>query len=117
MSKSDLEEALATRWRQLGGPPMMRELRFAPPRRWRLDFAHPQAMVAIEAEGGVWSGGRHVRGKGFEDDCAKYNHAATLGWLVFRVTAGMLERDPVGTLEPIIATIARAVDVADWDDE
>ena len=70
-----------------------REYRFAPPRRWRFDFAHPASRVAIEIEGGHWSGGRHTRGAGFEADCQKYNTAAALGWYVFRLTTGMIKDD------------------------
>lgn len=112
MADSDLEALLDNRWRVLGGPDLEPEVRFAQPRRWRFDRAHLASMVAIEAEGGVYSGGRHTRGKGFEDDCEKYNAAAALGWLVFRVTAGMLDRDPAGVLLPIMATIAKRHDAA-----
>ena len=62
------------------------EHRFAAPsRQWRLDFAWPDRKVAIEIEGGVWSRGRHVRPKGFIDDCEKYNAATLNGWRVYRV--------------------------------
>ena len=62
------------------------ELRFSPPRRWRFDYAWTQYKIAVEIEGGVWSGGRHNRGKGFLNDMEKYNRAAVLGWGVFRFT-------------------------------
>ena len=73
-------------------PPPIAEYRFAPPRRWRFDFAWPDLMTAVEFEGGVWSGGRHTRGKGFENDCEKYNEAAARGWRVYRFTGGMVDR-------------------------
>lgn len=60
------------------------EYRFAPPRRWRFDFAWPAHKVALEVEGGVWTGGRHVSGAGFVKDMEKYNAAAVLGWRVLR---------------------------------
>lgn len=63
-----------------------REYRFHPTRRWRFDFAWPDRRVAVEVEGGVWVGGRHVQGTGFEKDCEKYSEAASLGWRVLRVT-------------------------------
>jgi len=63
-----------------------REYRFAPPRRWRADFCHHDAMVLVEIEGGTWVGGRHTRGSGFEKDCEKYNAAAELGYAVLRYT-------------------------------
>lgn len=121
---SEAELAFDGMWRLLGGPDLRREVRFAAEhvglgpgvrdrlvlanlRDWRLDFAHDGARVAIEVEGGVYSKGRHVRPGGFEEDAAKYNAAAILGWLVFRVTPQMVERDPVGVLGPIIETIER----------
>ena len=66
------------------------EYRFAPPRRWRFDYAWPQPKVALEVEGGVWIRGRHTRGKGYLADCEKYSEAASMGWLVLRTTPGAL---------------------------
>ena len=68
-----------------------REYRFAPPRHWRFDFAWPAVKLAVEIEGGVWSRGRHTRGKGFIADCDKYNAATMLGWRVLRFTRQHLE--------------------------
>jgi very-short-patch-repair endonuclease len=62
------------------------EYRFAPPRRWRFDVAFPDRMLAVEIEGGVWSGGRHTRPTGFLRDAEKYNRAAILGWRLLRFT-------------------------------
>ena len=68
-----------------------REWKFNVKRRWRFDFCWPSRMVAVELEGGVYSGGRHVRGGGFEKDCEKYNAAALAGWKVGRFTARMVD--------------------------
>lgn len=65
-------------------PDACAELRFDPVRRWRFDFAIPSHKVAIEIDGGVWTGGRHTRGQGFLDDCEKLNAAACAGWRVLR---------------------------------
>jgi hypothetical protein len=62
-------------------------------RRWRFDIAWPDQKIALEVEGGAYTQGRHTRGKGFEEDCRKYNAAALDGWLVFRMTPGMLEAE------------------------
>ncbi len=70
--------------------PMDREVMFDDTRRWRFDFADTKAKIAVEIEGGVWSGGRHTRGKGFGEDCVKYNRAQELGWTVFRYTTAMV---------------------------
>jgi very-short-patch-repair endonuclease len=66
----------------------VREHRFDPSRRWRFDFAWPAHMLAVEIEGGVWSGGRHTRGAGFVGDCEKYNTATLAGWRVLRFHEG-----------------------------
>jgi len=65
------------------------EYRFAPPRRWRFDLAMPGKMIAVEIDGGTWTGGRHVRGDGYERDCRKLNAATALGWAVYRMTTAM----------------------------
>src|SRR5579875_2148816 len=57
---------------------------------YRFDFAWPEKKIAVECEGGHWTGGRHVRGYGFEKDCRKYNRAALLGWKVLRFTSAMI---------------------------
>ena len=109
---SDLERTFDTLWRQLGGPPLFAEYHFAPDRDWRFDRCHPYARIAIEIDGGTWNGGRHTTGAGFRDDCIKLNAAASLGWLVYRLTADML-RDPDQHLAPIIAKITDLMDEGD----
>ena len=76
--------------RGLGLSKPIEEFRFHPKRRWRFDLAWPDRKLAVEIEGGVYSHGRHTRGKGFTRDCAKYNEAVILGWRVLRVTTGMV---------------------------
>ena len=61
------------------------EYRFAPPRRWRFDYAWIQASVAVEIEGITHYGngiGRHQSAKGFVADCEKYEAALLDGWRV-----------------------------------
>lgn len=74
-----------------GLPPFQREHKFHPGRQWRLDFAWPEFLIALEIEGGIWVKGRHIRPAGFEKDCEKYNAAATLGWTVLRATGAMVK--------------------------
>jgi very-short-patch-repair endonuclease len=62
------------------------EFRFHPVRRWRFDYAHLKARIAIEVEGGAFSKGRHTRGTGFIKDMEKYNTAVIMGWRVLRYT-------------------------------
>ena len=92
-AKSELEAQLAYQIKLARLPAPDREYRFAPPRRWRFDFAFIELSLAVEVEGGTWipGGGRHQRGTGFEDDCRKYNQAALLGWMVLRFTGKMVK--------------------------
>lgn len=75
-----------------GWPEPVYEYRFCPTRKWRFDVAWPgktkraRTGVSLEVEGGVWSNGRHVRGRGYVNDMEKYNHAQLLGWIVLRCT-------------------------------
>lgn len=79
-------------------------------RNWRFDWAWTDidgnGGVALEIEGGIYSNGRHVRGKGFEDDMEKYSTAATLGWRLVRVTWQTLYTD--ATLAKLRALIPEA---------
>lgn len=69
---------------ECGIPTPAYEVFFHPDRKWRFDIAWPEYNVAIEVEGGVWSGGRHTRASGFVKDMEKYNEAAARGWKVLR---------------------------------
>jgi hypothetical protein len=82
---------------------MEREFFFYPSRKFRFDFAWPKYSLAVELEGGTWSNGRHVRGKGFESDCDKYNAATMMGWRIFRGTQKHL--DDLSLLEYVRAVI------------
>jgi len=59
-------------------------------RRWRFDYAWPERRIALEVEGGIWSGGRHTRAAGFLKDMEKYNEAAAQGWRIIRTTPDRL---------------------------
>ena len=101
--KKDLEDTLASHIRSLGLPEPEREYQFHPTRKWRFDFAWPSKMIAVEVEGGIWSGGRHTRGAGFVADCEKYNAAAELGWRVFRYPGGIVKNgEAVNQIERIL---------------
>jgi very-short-patch-repair endonuclease len=62
--------------------------------KWRIDLSYPLAKppIAIEVDGAVFSGGRHVRGGGVEKDCEKYCHLAIAGWRLMRVTSGQVKQ-------------------------
>jgi len=72
---------------------MEKEFRFHHTRRWRFDFAWPEKKVALEIEGGIWSGGRHTNPKGFISDCEKYNTALADGWRVIRCPAVHISKE------------------------
>ncbi|MDO7434570.1 DUF559 domain-containing protein [Acinetobacter baumannii] len=60
------------------------EYKFHPKRKWRADFLITGTKILVEVEGGIWSGGRHTRGKGYLGDMQKYNEAAMMGFKVLR---------------------------------
>ncbi|OTG95014.1 DUF559 domain-containing protein [Acinetobacter sp. ANC 3832] len=60
------------------------EFKFHPKRKWRADFHLVEKMILVEVEGGIWSNGRHTRGKGYLGDLEKYNAATMLGYQVLR---------------------------------
>lgn len=68
------------------------EYMFHPERLWRFDYAIISCKIAIEVEGGVWTQGRHTRGKGYIADMEKYNEAVALGWRLIRVTPQQLNK-------------------------
>ena len=89
-------------------PEPQREFLFHRKRKWRFDLAWPQLLIAVEIEGGIWVGGRHVRGEGYEADCEKYNEAQMAGWMVLRFTPGMIKRGKAWNV--IEKAIRRAAD-------
>jgi len=66
-----------------------------PYREWAFDIAWPHygGGLALEVEGGAFTGGRHTRGVGFTEDCVKYAAAASAGWLVLRIPAQLAKPD------------------------
>lgn len=77
------------------GIPYQAEYKFHRERKWRLDFyiEYDGVKLAIEVEGGVWGGGRHITPQGFLEDMKKYNQFTIYGILLYRVQPHMLN-DP-----------------------
>lgn len=92
----DYAQTLIIQMQLAGLPEPQREFLFHKKRKWRFDLAWPDFLIAVEVEGGIWTGGRHVRGEGFEADCEKYNEAQLAGWMVLRFTPGMIKRGHAG---------------------
>ena len=88
---SSLEATFALQIKSMNLPEPVREFKFHPSRKWKFDFAWTDINLAVEIEGGVWSGGRHSTGVGFTLDCEKYAEALCLGWRVLRVTGGQVK--------------------------
>lgn len=82
---SPLEEALAYQIRCLGLPTPEREFKAIPHRKYRWDFAWPEARLLVEVQGGVFGRGGHSTGIGITRDADKLNNATLHAWrsLVF----------------------------------
>jgi len=93
--------AVAKLFEDAGLPTPVAEHRFHPTRLWRFDYAWPAQKIALECEGGIWTGGRHINPAGFIADLEKYNAAAVLGWRVIRLT-------PASIVTPILVHLVRA---------
>ncbi|MEL3922119.1 hypothetical protein V1481_02005 [Aeromonas enteropelogenes] len=78
-------------------PDPVTELLFHPKRKWRFDYAWPDHMIALEVHGGIYSGGRHTRGRGFIEDRCKMNEASLLGWIVLEITPEHIESGQLRT--------------------
>lgn len=87
------------------GVECVKEYRFHSTRKWRFDFAIPRYKIAIEVEGGVWTGGRHTSPQGFLGDMEKYNTATVMGWRVLRTTPDrLLTNETLTMIENAILT-------------
>ncbi len=63
-------------------PAPEREHKFYPTRKWKSDYCWPMHKLAVEIDGGAFSGGRHTTGAGFAKDQEKRNAYAMLGYRV-----------------------------------
>ncbi len=103
----DRERHFEILWNELApiGMEPVREYRFHPTRRWRFDFAWLEQKVAVEIEGGTFTGGRHTTGAGHHGDCKKYNEAVYLGWKVLRFTSSHLDKEPRLVIDQVVALL------------
>jgi hypothetical protein len=91
MARSGYEQSLIWQCKIAKLPAPTPEFRFAVPRRWRFDLAWPDRKLYAEVEGGIWKGGRHTRGKGYERDMEKYNAATLAGWRGLRFSVAQVK--------------------------
>lgn len=106
---STLEVAFLNAWR-LHGPAgaylePQQQFRFHPVRMWRFDFAWPAFSVAVEIQGGQWTGGRHGRGGGQRSDCEKSRAAALDGWIVLPFVTDDIDQNPCGAIDDVVTAI------------
>ena len=69
-----------------GLPEPTYEHRFSTTRKWRFDIFFPEANLAVEVQGAVWTGGRHSRGKGIKGDIEKHTAAQRMGYRIVYTT-------------------------------
>ena len=101
MSRQEANLLFETHLDELGWP-FQREFKFHPRRKWRADYYLETVSssdmetvcerILVEIEGGAFVRGRHTRGKGYENDCEKYNAAQQRGYKVLRFTTGQVLR-------------------------
>lgn len=105
-SKSQLEDGFLRVWRARypSGPMPVRQYKFALEelgRKWSMDFAWPDRKLAVELDGGGWTGGRHSRGDGMREDRERDREATKLGWRILRYVGADLKEKPVQVVEEV----------------
>jgi very-short-patch-repair endonuclease len=91
--RTRLEDRFLRLWTDLGGPPLEREYRFAPTRRFRADFvflSDPKFIVEIDGATQAGVKGGHTSFAGYAAGCEKGNIAQAMGYRFFRLTAAMI---------------------------
>ena len=68
----------------------------------RVDFAYPDALLAIECDGYRYHSGRAAWGR----DWSRANRLSALGWRLIRVTWDDIHNDPAGVVERISASLS-----------
>ena len=85
--KSEAEESLALHLKA-DHVPFEREQFLILGRKFKTDFLVHD--IAIEVDGGIWTGGRHGTGKGITSDCEKLNLLTLAGYRSLRFTTSMV---------------------------
>jgi very-short-patch-repair endonuclease len=88
---SELESRFAYLWEEMFPDiDLYIEEKLIPKRRYRFDFVHKEAKVAIEINGQTWQKGGHSSGTGLIRDYTKLNLAQALGYVVFQLSSEMI---------------------------
>ena len=109
-AKSEIEELFALHVRATHLIDPVRELVFAPPRLWRVDFAWPSVAVAVEIEGAV----HRIKGR-FLGDLPKYRALTLAGWALLRYS-GAEVRSGLAIAEVEAFLDARAAVLNTWSE-
>ena len=84
---SKLEEEMLRLINEASLPAPVQEYKAIEGRRFRWDFAWPDARILLEVQGGTWMArGGHNSGSGVSRDCEKANLANLDGWNCLAVT-------------------------------
>ncbi len=66
----------------------MPEYKFMSERKFKFDYGHLKLKIAIEIEGGIYTGTGHAKIGKYLSDMEKYNLAALRGWIILRYAYG-----------------------------
>lgn len=89
------------------------EYKFDTERKFKFDYANLRLKIAIEIEGGIYTGTGHAKTGRYLSDMEKYNMASIKGWIILRYGHGQ-EKKIAGDVKKAIEK--RRSDVAFKDD-
>lgn len=113
----DLAAVLGEQLAAHGITTFVREHRFHPVRRWRLDIAWPDLKLGVECEGVGAAGkpGRHQLTQHLHDNCEKHSALAAMGWRLIRVTGKQIRSGhALRWIDAAMTGASRTFDV-EWD--
>jgi hypothetical protein len=64
------------------------EFRFDSVRKFKFDYGNLKLKIAVEIEGGIYTGTGHAKTGRYLSDMEKYNMAILRGWLLLRYAHG-----------------------------
>lgn len=101
-----LQQAMHLVHRLAGLPDPTPEYKFAwadMRRKWAIDYAWPEARIALEVEGHG-----HQKDNRYHTDIEKYNELAAHGWLLIRATYDMLPTPDLRRDSAVLPLLQRA---------
>lgn len=91
-------------------PLLEREFKFHPSFRHKFDYCWPCYMVAVELQGGIYSGNRqsgHLSVPGIENDMFKLNLAQSCGWIQLQLSPRKIRQES----GYVVSTICSAIEM------